>query len=130
MERANQFCKQNLLLIEDDQNLLSTMALVLKNAGFKVETAVTVSSARQQLNNKQFDLVLLDLDLDGESGFPLLAEVRTFHSKTKIVILTAQISTDVQKKAMRNGAKGYLVKPIDPQEIIIFVRSLLVNPSA
>ncbi len=122
--------KRELLLVEDDPNLRSTMALVLQRAGFGVETAVSLTAARQQLQTKRFDLLLLDLDLSGECGLPLLSEVRTFHTDTQTVILSAQISTTLQQKALRNGARGYLVKPVDPLEIIIFVRSLLSGPIA
>lgn len=122
--------KRELLLVEDDPNLRSTMALVLQRAGFGVETAVSLTTARQQLQTKRFDLLLLDLDLSGECGLPLLSEVRTFHTDTQTVILSAQISTTLQQKALRNGARGYLVKPVDPVEIIIFVRSLLSGPIA
>ena len=122
--------KRELLLVEDDPNLCSTMALVLQRAGFGVETAVSLTTARQQLQTKRFDLLLLDLDLSGECGLPLLSEVRTFHTDTQTVILSAQISTTLQQKALRNGARGYLVKPVDPLEIIIFVRSLLSGPIA
>jgi DNA-binding response OmpR family regulator len=122
--------KRELLLVEDDPNLRSTMALVLQRAGFRVETAVSLPTARQYLQTKQFDLLLLDLDLAGECGLPLLSEVRTFHADTQTVIFSAQISTTLQQKAMRNGARGYLVKPVDPLEIIILVRSLLSGPTA
>ncbi|MCA9899962.1 MAG: response regulator [Anaerolineales bacterium] len=122
--------KQKLLLVEDDPNLRSTMSVVLQRAGFGVETAVSLLAAREQLQTKQFDLILLDLDLSGESGLPLISEVRTFHADTQTIILSAQISTTLQQKAFRNGARGYLVKPLDPIEIIIFVRSLLAGPTA
>jgi DNA-binding response OmpR family regulator len=122
--------RRELLLVEDDPNLCSTMALVLQKAGFEVETAVSLPTARKQLQTKQFDLLLLDLDLSGECGMSLLSEVRTFHADTQTVILSAQISTTLQQKAIRNGARGYLVKPVDPLEIIIFVRSLLSGPTA
>lgn len=121
--------KADLLLVEDDPNLRSTMALVLQRAGFDVATAVSLPTARHQLQTKQFDLLLLDLDLSGESSLPLLSEVRTFHADIQTVIFSAQISTTIQQKAFRNGARGYLVKPVDPLEIIIFVRSLLSGPS-
>lgn len=106
------------------------MSVVLQRAGFGVETAVSLLTAREQLQTKQFDLILLDLDLSGESGLPLISEVRTFHADTQTIILSAQISTTLQQKAFRNGARGYLVKPLDPLEIIIYVRSLLAGPTA
>jgi DNA-binding response OmpR family regulator len=84
---------RELLLVEDESNLRSTMAHILRKAGFMVETAVSQPTARQQLQSKQFNLLLLDLDLSGDCGLALLSEVRTFHSDTQIVILSAQIST-------------------------------------
>lgn len=122
--------KRELLLVEDDQNLRSTMSLVLQKAGFGVATAVSLTAARHQLQAKQFDLILLDLDLSGESGLTLLPEIRTFHVNTQTVILSAQISVSLQQKALRNGARGYLVKPVDPLEIIRYLRSLLAVPMA
>ena len=119
-----------LLLVEDDPNLRSTMALVLQKAGFGVETAVSLTTARQHLQTKQFDLLLLDLDLSGECGLPLLAEVRTFHNNVQTVIFSAQNSPPLQKKALRNGARAYLVKPVDPTEIILFIRSLICARTA
>lgn len=122
--------KRELLLVEDDTNLRTTMAMVLQRAGFEVETAVSLPTARQQLQLKQFDLLLLDLDLSGECGLPLLTEVSNHHTDTQTVIFSAQISTNLQQKAISNGARGYLIKPVDPLEVIIFVRSLLACPSA
>lgn len=119
-----------ILVFGHEPFLLTSLALVLNRAGFGVETAVSKSETRLHIKKQTFDIVLMDLNQADFNNLSLLSEILSFSSKTRIVILTGSASTIHRRRAFRNGAAGYLVKPIHPSEIIACLHQTLRYPPA
>ncbi len=114
-----------ILLIDDEENLRRTLAMILTREGYQVDTAATVNEARQRLQNATYDLTFLDLKLPDANGLTLLPDLRKSHPEMPVVVLTAHDKLDAAVEAVRNGARDYLLKPIDPTVIIQHVKEIL-----
>lgn len=119
--------KASILIVDDEENLRRTLAIILKRAGYEVMTAGTVKEAHQYLVASSYDLTFLDLKLPDESGLTLLPELRSLYPDMPVVILTAQDRLDGALEAIRKGARDYLLKPIDPPLIIKRVEEILAE---
>jgi DNA-binding response OmpR family regulator len=117
--------KPVILLIDDEENLRRTLALILEREGYDVDTAATVKEARQRVETASYDLVFLDLKLPDANGLTLLPELRSQFPYMPVLILTAHDKLESAIEAVRNGASDYLLKPIDPQVLIQRVKDIL-----
>ncbi len=117
--------KPTILLIDDEENLRRTLALILMREGYKVETAATVKEARQRLETSTYDLTFLDLKLPDANGLTLLPDLRSRFPTMPVVVLTAHDKLDSAVEAVRHGARDYLLKPLDPPVIIKRVKDIL-----
>ncbi|MGE5221252.1 MAG: sigma-54-dependent transcriptional regulator [Omnitrophica WOR_2 bacterium] len=115
----------SILIIDDEAYLRSTLAIILKRAGYSVTTADGAQEALQVLLNNHFDLVFLDLKMPGKDGMELLPEIRLLDPNLPVLILTANASLETAIQSMRMGAIGYLMKPIDPEQIISRVDEII-----
>ncbi len=115
----------SILLVDDEENLRWSLALILRRAGYAVTTAANVIEARQHLQNGAFDLAFLDLKLPGISGLEVLPEMRRQYPEMQVLILTAHDKLEAAVEAVRNGARDYLLKPIDPLLIVSRVKEIL-----
>jgi DNA-binding NtrC family response regulator len=117
--------KASILLIDDEENLRRTLAMILTREGFQVETAATIKEARQCLQSSRYDLTFLDLKLPDANGLTLLPDLRSRFPSMPVLVLTAHDKLDAAVEAVRQGARDYLLKPIDPLEIIKRVKEVL-----
>ncbi len=119
--------KPSILLVDDEDNLRRSLALILRREGYNVETAATVKEARQFLEASTFDLAFLDLKLPDANGLTLLPDLRSRYPDMPVVILTAHDNLDAAIEAVRKGAHDYLLKPLDPSLIIERVKEYLAD---
>ena len=104
-----------ILYIEDDLTTAKYLTEFLQEYGFEVEHTDTITSGLSFLNQSEFDLILLDLNLPDFDGFELL---RSNDSTTlPIIIISALNDTNTKVKAFRYGASDFMVKPIDLLEL-------------
>jgi len=117
----------HILLIDDEPNLLHSLALILIGAGNKVDTAKNAEAAIQCLQNDIFDLIFLDIKLPDMNGMELLGRIRGIDKDTPVIILTAHASLETAIDAVRKGARDYLLKPVDPANLVDRVRDILAE---
>ena len=106
-----------LLLIDDDRTLLQSLERVLAQHGYETTTAESAARARELLEERSFDLLLLDLVLPDADGLELLREVRVTQPDAEVIVATAHGSIESAVEAMRWGAYDYLTKPFHPMEL-------------
>ncbi len=114
----------NILIVSDAPNLRTSIAGILIHAGFHVDIA-SVTAARKLLDCKQFQFLFLDLSAPYRDGLKLLSSTRFMESPVCPIVISSTDSLDFRAKVMRNGAKEYLLKPVDPIEIIRCVQKVL-----
>jgi len=117
---------KDILLVEDEPLLRKRLSSYLKNDGASICEAETLHQAQQFLNQNNFDLVLLDINLPDGNGLDLLREKR-FPDGCGVVVMTADGGIKSAVEAMKLGACEYLVKPFDFSELpVVFKRSIEV----
>lgn len=118
------------VLIVDGNEVASRVAeaALLRSADISCERAADVASALATLENQHFDLVVLELDLPGESGLRLLERVVRDGERTRALVLTRFTTPDLEEAARDAGAREFLAKPFDPADLRRRVRDLLGLP--
>ena len=111
-----------LLLIDDDPLFLQTLGRSLQRRGTEVATAHNSTDALQTLQHNSFDLILLDLNLDGASGLKLLQQILALQPHARIVMLTAYASVATAVDAIKRGAENYLCKPVTATDILALLQ--------
>ncbi len=117
--------KASLLLVDDDRQVLASMADWLREQGLEVETASTMEQALAQLRRKRFNIVLIDIRLGDRDGFELLAECRRQWPETAVIMITGYGTVDVAIEAIRAGAFDFLTKPLIDQELQMAIERAL-----
>jgi DNA-binding response OmpR family regulator len=120
--------KNKVLIVEDERDIADLMALHLKRDGIEVEIAENGEQAFQSLENKSFDLLILDWMLPGISGLDICKKIRQPGSKceiTPILLVTARAQTSDIVLGLEMGADDYITKPFDLSVFIARVRALL-----
>lgn len=117
----------SILVVDDESQLRLTLALMLRQDGYKVETAANAQEALHSLREGPFDLMFLDLNMPGMNGIDLLVEIHRLFPKLPVLILTAHATMDSAIQAVRLGARDYLMKPIDPPLILARVAEVITE---
>lgn len=121
--------EQNTILIVDDEvDNISAFSAILRDEGFITLSAASGEAALTILEKESVDLVLLDIVLPDVNGFEVLARLRaqTRTKETAVIFLSGTMRDPVSmEKGFSLGVNEYLVKPIEPAELLVRVRSLL-----
>jgi two-component system, NtrC family, response regulator AtoC len=105
-----------ILLVDDDERLRLTLALLLQTLGHEVVGAPDVATAERLLREREIDLVISDLRMPGGSGMDLLETVQGLDLDAPVILLTAFGTVEGAVQAMQRGAFDYLQKPFDADE--------------
>jgi putative two-component system response regulator len=118
-----------ILIIDDQASNLSLLEDVLHQAGFhSLLTETDSSKAVAHFLAYQPDLIMLDLLMPYLDGFAVMEQLRPYIPSTAflpIVVLTADITKAAKRRALANGARDFLIKPIDTVEVILRIQNLL-----
>jgi CheY-like chemotaxis protein len=122
----------NILLVDDDQNLVTTLSHGLRKAMVKaISVAVCLSGpeALSMLATQRFDVVISDLNMPGVSGFELLNQIRQEHGEMILVLITAYGTDALEEEAHRLGI-GYVTKPFGLPHLVQIIHDLLRGKEA
>lgn len=117
----------SILIADDEENIRFVLQRVLQREGYMVDTAVNGRDALNKLQQRSYDLLLLDLQMEPVSGMELFQTIRELDKNIVVVILTAHGSMDSAIEALRLGAFDYLLKPASPDLIRSRVREGLTE---
>ena len=113
-----------ILLVEDDELLGDGIRNVLSQACGEVDWVKDGHSAERLLSSDGYDVVVLDLNLPGKSGFEVLGQMRENGVQTPVLVLTARERVPDRIRALDSGADDYVVKPCDLDELCARIRAL------
>ncbi len=111
-----------LLLVDDDPVFRDRLARALTARGMVVETAADADSALRVAEGGVFASAIIDLRLGQDSGLRLVADLRSRHPGLSMVVLTGFGSIATALEAVRLGARDYLTKPVEPDQILLALR--------
>ncbi len=117
--------KIRVLLADDEDALRTTIAAWLTDEGFDVEQAADGLEAIKLVQTRDFDIALLDIKMPGVNGLEVLRFVKKNSAATDAVMMTAMSDVNMAVEAMKLGAKEYLTKPIDLDQLVPQLRSII-----
>jgi DNA-binding response OmpR family regulator len=118
------------LVVDDEVGIRFFLEKALEQVGHSVVTVSSGEEALDQLRDARFDLVMLDLMLGGRvDGMRVLESVKWRWPTSVVIILTAHGSLDSSLAAIREGVDGYLLKPVEPEELWQVVEAALKRQS-
>ena len=112
-----------IVVVDDQPGVRRSMAMLLRHEGHTVIEAATAAEALEATANREIDVVVTDVRLDGAmDGVELLRQLKLGDEHIQVVLITAFGSIDDAVGAMRSGAYDYLSKPADPERLRLTVR--------
>jgi DNA-binding response OmpR family regulator len=118
------------LVVDDEEGIRFFLEEALRQVGHSVATASSGEEALDRLRDARYDLIMLDLMLGGRvDGMRVLEAIKWRWPATVVIILTAHGSLDSSLAAIREGVDGYLLKPVEPEELWLVVEEALARQS-
>ena len=119
---------KRILVVDDSVSIRQMVTFTLKSAGFETEEAGDGKAALDKAKTKNFDLVFTDQNMPIMDGLTLIKNLRDLsnYKRVPILMLTTEAGDDMKNKGREVGATGWLVKPFDPQKLLMVVAKVLV----
>jgi DNA-binding NtrC family response regulator len=112
----------SILIVDDEKGQREILTLILKKEGYDIADVPGVREALEQLGRREFDLIMTDLKMQGQSGLDLLEAVQAADPQQCVIIMTAHGTVDSAVEAMKKGAFDYLEKPLERDNLILTLR--------
>src|SRR6185369_15694628 len=120
----------SILIIDDEAAIRESLETLLEFEGYSVDSAETGEGGLARLNERTFDLVLLDFALPDRNGLEILADIRSRDSQLAIIMITAYGTLDNAVRAMQQGATNFIQKPWDNEKLMADVRAAVARRRA
>jgi DNA-binding NtrC family response regulator len=112
----------SVLLVDDEEQFLRVLSERLANRGLQVDSVTSGEEAVAQVENKNFDAVVLDLAMPGINGIETMKRIKEKRPDLEIIILTGHATVKVGIEAMKLGAEDFLEKPVDLNVLLERIR--------
>ena len=117
--------EQNILIVDDDHTLLSSLKQLLAIHGYVPDVAIGGEEAICRINQKEYDLVLLDLHMPHVNGYDVMQHIKSVNQTPAVVIVSGETSFEAARKACSSGSYDFLRKPYKTEELLITVKKAL-----
>ena len=114
-----------ILIVDDEEDLISTMAERLELRGFQVDTATTGADALELAAASAYSVLILDVKMPGISGLELMTRIRQEQPDLPVILFTGHSSLADAQKGTEQGAFAYLLKPIKIDEMMNTIRNAI-----
>jgi len=114
----------HVLVIDDDRRLRALLKEFLSENGFLVSTSVSASDARRKMQYFDFDILVLDVMMEEETGIDFMTTLRP-DDDIPILLLTAMGGSEDRILGLGRGADDYLAKPFEPKELVLRLQAIL-----
>ena len=114
-----------ILIVDDELIMRESLAGWLERDGYYTEKAESGEKALEIVSRNRFDILLVDIKMEGMSGLDLLRHMKENDPDVAVIMITAYGSIPTAIEAIRNGAYDYLLKPFDPQELGLLIERIV-----
>ncbi|AZG35412.1 MULTISPECIES: response regulator [Shewanella] len=118
---------KTILIVDDSASLRLVVSIALKGAGYKTVEACDGVDALKKLASNQINLIISDVNMPNMDGISMIKEVKKLsaHKFTPIIMLTTESQTGKKSEGQAAGARAWVVKPFQPQQMIVAVAKLI-----
>lgn len=117
--------KKSILIVDDDKAILQSLKAFLQSKDYSVDTAETGREAMEKSEARYYNLALLDIKLPDMEGTELLTEMHRETPRMMKIMITGHPSLENAVEALNLGADAYIMKPVDPEELLEIVEEKL-----
>nr|HPH43446.1 response regulator [Candidatus Aminicenantes bacterium] len=110
-----------ILIVDDERSILELLSVILKKEGYAVLVNPGTPSIYEDIEQKEFDLVISDIKMPQVDGMEVLRRVKAEKPTVPVIMITAYASVKQAVEALRLGAMDYIMKPFDIEEIKVLV---------
>ncbi len=110
--------KMKILLIDDEDELVFTLAERLELRGYTVDAFTSGADAMVKIKENKYDVAVVDVKMPGMDGMAVLKQIKIDAPKVPVILLTGHGDAGGGSEGLRSGAKSYLLKPINIDELI------------
>ncbi len=125
MEEINNPDLSHILIVDDEEPIRRMLKRMLTRQGYECTLSANAKEARECMDEERFDLVLCDVNMPGESGIDLARHIDREYEDTAIIMVTGVDDRQEADVAIEIGIYGYIVKPLDMNEVLINIRNSL-----
>ena len=117
--------RSRILVVDDEESIRFTFENFLSEEGYDVTTAVNYNDALAVLDQKEFDLIIIDIILGGKTGLDLVEEIRARDLRCQVVIITAAPTAESVSDAFKKDVFEYISKPVYKDELLRVTKEAL-----
>ena len=118
--------KFHILVVDDDNKIRELIKQFLIEKDFIVSTAINAEEAKKKIDTFNFNLIILDVMMPGQSGYDLTEELKQ-SKNIPVILLTAKGEVESRIHGLELGADDYLGKPFEPQELLLRIKNIIKN---
>lgn len=115
-----------ILIIDDEQSIIDSIAMVLDNQGYSVDSCLNGACAIQKVQNINYDLILLDIKMPKMDGIEVLEKIKSIDNESVVIMISGHGTIDTAVEAIRKGAYDFLQKPLpDLYELQLIIKNAI-----
>jgi two-component system chemotaxis response regulator CheY len=115
--------EKRILIVDDNESLLKSLFLILTRKGYAVVTAGNGKEAIKKVKESGFNMIFLDIKMPEMNGVDAFLEIKSLKSEAVVVMMTAYSSDILVKKALEEGAREVLFKPLQMNNVLNLIKS-------
>jgi CheY-like chemotaxis protein len=124
-ERATE--KLQVMILDDEPIVGKRLKPTLTKSGFEVEVFLDPTEALARLSEKEFDIVVTDLRMEGVDGIQVLEHIMEACKRTRVILITGYATVEVAREALVKGAFDFIAKPFKPKELTAVVNKAALS---
>ena len=121
--------KPSIIVIDDERPIIDYLVLLLKDNGYKVDTANSGEEGIKKVKSNRYDLIIVDLMMAKYTGLDVLKVAKQQDYHPEVILMTAHGSITSAVDAIKHGAFDYISKPIDSKRLIITIKQAIERKS-
>ena len=114
--------KTQILILDDEPIVWKRLKPALEKAGYEVEAFTLSSKAMRRVREKDFDIVVTDLKMEGIDGMEFLSEVKSRSPRTEVIVITGFATMETAKESFQKGVFDFMAKPFKRGELLEIVK--------
>src|SRR5690349_1138752 len=117
--------RPSLLVVDDEEGIRESLASILQDEGYHVESAASAEEALQRASGGEFEVVLLDVWLPGMDGLEALSRIQASAHPPAVIMISGHGTIETAVRATKLGAFDFIEKPLSLEKIIVLVRNAI-----
>ena len=114
-----------IMVVDDEENMRESLKDIFEEEGYKIILSDSGKDAIKKIEKYEINVVVSDVRMPEMDGFELLHEIKKIKPEIPFIMITAYSTTKLGVRAMKEGAKDYIEKPFDPDELLIIISKII-----